>query len=118
MLFYIIKYAKIYFYAIVFNDNGIIWFASATLVLLVAIFHPRILAPFNKVWTKFGFLLHSITSPIILGIMYFCVFTPLGLTMRLFGWDALNRKLKLKEETYWIEREPDQPSPESMKEQF
>src|SRR2546423_9425325 len=56
---------------------------------LVALIVPGLLAPLNRVWTKFGLLLHKVISPLVSGIMFFLVITPTGLVMRLFGKDLL-----------------------------
>ena len=53
--------------------------------LLVAWLWPAALAPLNRVWTRFGLLLHRIVSPVVLGVMFFVVITPMGLVMRAAG---------------------------------
>lgn len=91
---------------------------AAGLFLVLALIRPRLLAPFNKLWTRFGLLLHKVTNPLIMGLIYFVVCTPMGVVMRLFGFDPLRRKLDPDAESYWIERDPPGPTPESMKYQF
>src|SRR5262245_60341593 len=58
-------------------------------LLVVACLWPAVLAPFNRVWTRFGLLLHRIVSPVVLGVMFFTVITPMGLVMRTLGKDPL-----------------------------
>jgi hypothetical protein len=80
---------------------------------------PRpVLAPLNRLWLKFGLLLHKVVSPIVLGVMFFLVITPIGLTMRAFGKNPLRLKLDKQSGSYWIERVPPGPAPESLKDQF
>ena len=58
---------------------------------------------------KIGLLLHKIVSPIVLGIMFFLVVTPLGFVMRALGKDLLRLKLERDAKTYWIHRTPPGP---------
>lgn len=85
---------------------------------LCAIFAPQLLALPNKLWTRFGLLLHRITQPLIMALLFFLVITPLGCLMRLCKGDSLRRKWDAGAETYWITRTPPGPTPESMKHLF
>jgi hypothetical protein len=67
---------------------------------------------------RFGLLLGRLVSPIVVGVLFFVVFTPFGLVMRAFGYDPLRLKADPRASTYWIERSPPGPAPESMKDQF
>lgn len=86
--------------------------------LTVALVYPVLLAPLNRLWLKFGMLLHAITSPIILGIMFYLVITPIGLLMRLAGKDFLRLKFEPSSSSYWIRREPPGPEKNSLHRQF
>lgn len=86
--------------------------------LAVSLAAPAWLAPLNRLWLKFGELLHRITSPIILGIMFFGVITPVGWLMRLAGKDLLRMKFDRDCASYWIKREPPGPDKTSLKRQF
>lgn len=90
--------------------------AISAVILLVALVYPRLLAPANRLWMKFGLLLHSIVSPIMLGGMFFVALTPVALIMRLRGKDLLSLEKKPDEKTYWIERADEIPG--SMTNQF
>lgn len=79
---------------------------------------PVWLAPLNRLWMKFGDLLHRIVSPVILGIMFFGVITPVGFLLRLAGKDLLRTRFDREAGSYWIRREPAGPEPSSMKRQF
>ena len=65
---------------------------------------PQILNPLTKLWIKFGELIGKFISPIVIGLIYFVILTPIGLLMRLFNKDLLNLKFS-KESSYWIKRE-------------
>lgn len=90
----------------------------SALFLLLALLIPASLAPLNRLWTRFGALLHHIVSPIALGILFFLIVTPIGLIMRVFGKDPLRIRLDHAAKTYWIERIPPGPDADSLKNQF
>ena len=82
--------------------------------LILGLINSKILSPLNKLWFKFGLILGKIISPLIMGIIFFVVVTPIGVAMRLLKKDLLNLKYNQKE-TYWIEK----TGPKSkMKNQF
>ena len=97
---------------------SLIFLGGAAVIFLIAVFAPKLLRPFNIAWAKFGLLLHKIISPIILGAMFFALITPIGVVMRLFGWDALDRSFLKDEPSYWIDKLKEQRSPDSMRDQF
>lgn len=84
----------------------------------ISLVAPALLGPLNRLWLKFGTLLHSITSPIILGIMFFLVILPIGLIMRLLGKDFLRLRFDDSASSYWIRREPPGPEKNSLNRQF
>jgi hypothetical protein len=84
----------------------------------LAFLAPKLLAPLNTLWFKFGMLLSKIMSPIVMGILFFVTVTPTGLFMRARGKDLLRQKLDPDAETYWIEVDPEQAALTSMKKQF
>jgi len=86
--------------------------------LIVALVRPAVLSPLNKLWMKFGLLLAAIMNPIVLGILFFLVFTPMALLARLVGKDFLKLKRQPEAKSYWIARDPPGPMPASMKDQF
>lgn len=86
--------------------------------LAVALIYPTILGPLNRLWMQFGLLLHKITNPLIMGLVFFISVTPIALIMKIMGKDPLNRKIDREAKSYWIEREPPGPPPESMTNQF
>ena len=75
------------------------WFVLAVTGSLAIIF-PLGLKPFYKVWMLFGAVMGWINTRIILGIIFYCVFMPFGLIMKLFGKDLLSRKLDASKSTY------------------
>ena len=82
--------------------------------LILGLMNSKILSPLNKLWFKFGLILGKIISPLIMGIIFFVVVTPIGIVMRVLKKDLLNLKYNQKE-TYWIKK----TGPKSkMKNQF
>ena len=91
---------------------------TVTLVtFLVTVFSPRHLLPFNKLWMEFGLLIGRVVSPIVLGSVFFCLISPVGIAMRLAGRDELQLKLHGKD-SCWQNRAPAGPEPASFKNQF
>ena len=92
------------------------WAFILSLVFLVlGVLNSKLLTPFNKLWFKFGILLGSIVSPIVMGAVFFIVVTPIGVIMRFLGKDLLRINKNKLVSTYWIKRDKQQSS---MKKQF
>jgi hypothetical protein len=82
-------------------ENWPIWpFIVLAIFWLLAIIYPEILRPVNSLWIKIGNVLGFINSRIILGIMFFLLIFPIGLILKLFGKDSMNRKFNDKIKTY------------------
>lgn len=95
------------------------WTIGIAAVLLAAtLFHPAVLKPLNQLWFKFGMLLHKVVNPIVMALVFFGSVLPTGLVMRTLGKDLLRLKRQPDVNSYWIERRPPGPTPESMKDQF
>jgi hypothetical protein len=92
--------------------------AVAAAFAAAALLAPGILTVPNRWWGRFGMLLHRVVSPVALGLMYYGAVLPTGLAMRLFGKDPLRLKRDAAARSYWIERKPPGPPPDSLKNQF
>ncbi len=79
---------------------------------------PGILAPLNRLWLKLGLVLHKVVTPIVMGLLFYGVVTPMGVAMRLMGKEFLRLKRDPDAKTYWIERDPPGPPGDTMKNQF
>ena len=79
---------------------------------------PGLLRPINLIWLKFGLLLHKIVNPIVMGLLFFVVFTPMGFIMRLAGKDLLSLKRDSTAASYWSPRQTTTEVEASMKNQF
>jgi Saxitoxin biosynthesis operon protein SxtJ len=102
------------------HGAGLRWWSAgvAGAFALVALVVPSILAVPNRLWMKLGLLMGKVVAPIALGILFFLVFTPMGMLMRLLGKDPLKLKRDEAASTYWVNREPPGPPPTSMTNQF
>lgn len=102
------------------GHHAVRWWALALggLFLGVALLQPLWLRPLNRVWTKFGRLMGRIVSPVITALLFYLVVTPTGFLFRLWGKDPLRLALDTGVQSYWIERRPPGPPPETMSNQF
>ena len=88
----------------------------AIIFLSLGLLNSRLLTPLNRLWFKFGMLLGAVISPIVMGVIFFLVVTPIGTIMRLLGKDVLRINNKRKSvSTYWINRDGKN---NTMKKQF
>lgn len=78
------------------------WGISGIFFVLALVF-PMILAPVEKFWTELSKFMSRVVTPFVFGIVFFLAFAPVGLLIRLFGKDMLNRKIKKDSKSYWIE---------------
>ena len=90
----------------------------ALVFLILALVQPRLLAPLNRAWTRLGLLLGVIVAPIVMGVIYFGLITPMALLARLLGKDFLRLKRDPAAATYWLQRQDPRPSPERLRDQF
>lgn len=94
------------------------WFIYASIILLILSFlFPGALTPFRKLWIRFGLLIQKITQPLVLGIVFYGFFTPIGVIMRCFGKDPLLLKKTSDATSYWKLRGLQQADAD-MKNQF
>ena len=112
---FFIVFLIIAIYPILSDGNLRLWSLVISLVFLIlGLINSRFLTPLNKLWFKFGIFLGKIISPVIMGIIFFLVVTPIGLLMRLLKKDVLNLSFN-DNKSYWIEKN----GPKSkMKNQF
>jgi hypothetical protein len=90
----------------------------SALLLAAALVRPEVLNPLNRLWLRFGLLLHHVVNPIVMALVFFGAVWPTGLVMRWMGRDLLRLKRDPDTASYWIVRQPPGPSPETMKDQF
>ena len=86
------------------NNLNLYFLISSGIFLILGAINSKLLTPLNKTWIKFGEILGLIIAPIVMGIVYFVILTPVSLIVRLFGKDLLGLKFIKENETYWIKR--------------
>jgi hypothetical protein len=114
------------------SDRKFGWtFTALFLLLAVFSYHPALLglaaatalvtatrahwlAPLKRAWMKLGELLNQVVSPVVMGVIFFAVFTPVALAMRAMKRDALCLKLDRAAPSYWVPREPPGPADDSF----
>jgi|SRR5688500_3524091 len=92
--------------------------ALAAASALVTLAREQWLTPLNRAWMKLGELLGRVVSPIVLGVVFYGVFTPVALVMRLAGRDAMHRAWDRDAFTYWVPRDPPGPADDSFRNMF
>ena len=101
------------------HEHAYLWFAGFSAASLAAgVFFPGALAPVFRVFTKVAHALGWFNTRVILIVVYYCLLTPIGLVMRLFGKDLLDKRMTRHEKTYWRKRPVLSPAKESMEKQF
>ena len=100
------------------QSGGWFFLAGAALFFTVALARPSILGPLNRAWMRFGLFLSRLVNPLILGVIFFLVITPIAVVRRLLGKDSLRLGSKPGIESYWIVRSPPGPKIGSMTKQF
>lgn len=93
-----------YFYYSANISWAYVFIGAASIFLLVTLINSDLLLPLNKLWMRFGLLLGMIVSPIVLGIIFFGLFTSIAILMRLSGRDELRLKFSHKA-SHWISRD-------------
>ena len=112
---FFVVFLLIALYPLLKDSDLRIWSLLISFIFLaLGLSNSNLLTPLNKLWFKFGLFLGKIISPLIMGLIFFAVVTPIGILMRMLGKDLLNLKYN-KKKSYWIEK----TGPKSkMKNQF
>lgn len=95
-----------------------LWVCSGFLFLFFAVFLSNFLAPLNIAWSKFGLLLHKIVTPVVMSLMFFVVFAPIGCLLRVLNKLSLKKGFDSEVQSYWITRQDPGPKSETMKLSF
>jgi len=93
-----------------------LWAIIVMLIFLIIAFsRPSILSSFYKIWVKIGGFIGAIMSRVIMALLFYAMFTPIALILKLLGKDLLGKKLDKSSPSYWIKRDA---QPGSLKNQF
>ena len=96
----------------------ILWYIFAALFAMLAVFLPHFLTPLNRIWMKLGSMIHVLIKPIILGVIFFLIISPVALMMRVMGRDPMLRRFQSEMSSYWINRTPSDSGVDDLKQQF
>ena len=101
------------------RGSHIMCFASGVIsvgITITTLANPGALLPFNKLWMRLGLLLGIVVSPLVMGLIFFGIFTPVAILMRIFGRDELRLRFKPKG-SYWVKNNS-KTEAESFTQQF
>ena len=99
-----------------YEEDFRLWSLTLSIIFFIlGIINSKLLTPLNMLWFKFRILLGSIVSPIVMGIVYFLVVTPIGVFIRFLGKDLLKTSKVKNTYTYWIKRDKQK---NTMRKQF
>ncbi|MBL28840.1 MAG: hypothetical protein CMM50_14960 [Rhodospirillaceae bacterium] len=104
----------------ILGGEGPRWWAMGcgATIAAITVLRAELLAPLNAAWHKLGLALAAVVNPVVMGVLFFVVFTPVGLLMRTFGKDPLSLRRDAAAASYWIPRDPPGPGPGSLRNQF
>ena len=114
-LTFFIVFLIITFWPLLYNEQIRIWSLIVGFIFLIlGLLNSKILTPINILWFKFGIILGKFVSPIVMGVIFFLIVTPISIIVKIFGKDLLNLKYN-NQKSYWV----DKKGPKSkMKNQF
>ncbi len=96
---------------------SVITLTTGLISLTLSYLKPGLLLPVNKAWMTLGYLLGYIVSPIVIGSIYFVIFTPISIFLKIIGRDEL-KLLNKNSDSYWRKRQLNKDSQTSFKNQF
>ncbi len=106
-------------YPLLRGASPALWLLGLSAAMFVVAFAaPGLLRHPNRWWFRFGLLLAAIVSPVAISVVYFLTVVPVGLLMRAFGKDPLALRFDRDARSYWVERRPPGPKPETLRNQF
>jgi len=97
------------------NEVNIYLAVMSLVSVIITILRPSLLAPFYNKWMQFGLLLSKVMTPLVMGITYFCLMVPMGILIKVFKKDLIDKSVQKNVSSYWIVREQEMGS---MEEQF
>jgi len=105
-LVFFIVFLIVSIWPVTYDEPVRIWSAIiSSFFLILGLMNSKLLTPLNKLWFKFGIILGAIVAPVVMGVVFFLVVTPIGLIMKIMRKDLLNKKYDNKKSTYWIKRD-------------
>jgi hypothetical protein len=81
-------------------------YIASAVFLILGLVVPISLKSVHKVWMTLAAAMGWFMTRVILTILFFAVFTPIGAIARLLGKQFLDFRMDASRDTYWIRREP------------
>ena len=101
------------------HPGAVKWFLIASPVLIVtALAAPIALWPLHKVWMPVAKGIARLLTWLLLTLVFYLVFTPYGVIMKILRRDPLERRLEKDRKSYWITREDGPFDPERLRKQY
>jgi glucan phosphoethanolaminetransferase (alkaline phosphatase superfamily) len=100
------------------TTSTIVFLCLGTISILLAVLFPKALKPLNTIMVFIAMIIGWIMTRVILALMFYCVFTPIGFVMKLAGKDSMRRKFQTDIQSYWIDRSEIPYDPERSKRLF
>ena len=94
------------------------WLGAAIVMAGITIVAPGLLTYPNRMWGKLGVLMSKVISPVVMGLLFYVIITPIAVFMRLIGKDLLSLKWHPEAKSYWIVRDPPGTAAESLRNKF
>jgi hypothetical protein len=91
---------------------------TGILLIMLAALIPKRLHQLNINWMRLGAWLSRFTNPVLLGLVYLMVVTPMSLLVKIFGKRFLKTQIETNAETYWVERSKKKIEAKSLERQF
>jgi hypothetical protein len=94
------------------------WLGASIAFVTAAWLWPAVLVPLNRLWFRLGLALHRVVNPLVMGLLFFVVITPVGLLMRLCGKRPLALEFEREATSYWLRRDESELQPGPMTKQY
>jgi len=88
-----------------------LWLFIASGFAGVAWLRPTLLSKLNRAWTRLSIIMHKIVTPLMLGLVFFLIITPIALLMRLSGQRPIGLEFRSDATSYWTKRDKSHPGP-------
>ena len=93
-------------YPVLYSEDIRIWSLIISFSFLVlGLINSRLLTPLNRLWFKFGIYIGRFVSPVVIGIIFFALITPISILSKIFKRDELNLRRNTDKNSYWKIRE-------------
>ena len=95
-----------------------VFFGITGFLVIFGLVAPEILRPFQWFWMKLAHMLGWVMNRVLLGAIFYVVFTLVATVMRMIGRDTMHRKIDREAPSYWHLRTDGPPPKERYERQF